>query len=642
MKNIMNTFAALSCLMMIHSEVAGEHSIKSPNDRLQITVFEQAGRMMYRVEADGEPLVTPSNIGCKFALLGETKALNPTWSMAEKPVSTQSIDESWEPVFGKRATVRNQYNEMTVRAVSDHPSKLAVDLVFRAYDDGVAFRQEIGTAGSAAQKLSGLRVDRCLSTMRFSEPLKWWSYRKERAPAQKEGNVDYPLFAEMSSDRVLVVTEAHLREVGAMKVIQEGAELQIVSADQFELPALPFTLPWRVIMVGDTAGQLIDSDLIVNLNPKADKREFDWVKSGVCLWDWRVVGYTTKDGFTYGQNPESWKRFIDFAAETGLPYVMIDANWYGPEFDKNSDPINGGQAAAIRKLITYGNERGVGLILYLNHVGAMREGIEKVMATYQQWGAKGIKYGFMKARDAEQTRLTHEVAELAEKYELMINFHDGPLPPTGEEAYMPSIANREFCHAQGDSSRSFSVSDFIGMAHVNMMTGPLDMNNGMFDLDAVANKTRPKVKKPINVTITAEAARTLIAYGGAWSVLIDAPESYRERMDLFRFISAQKMPWAESKTLQSKMNQYISMMRQTGDTYLVGTVTNEKARDLEIDLSFLPAGKPYKATIFEDASDVDFRKNRMAYTRRELVVTSKSKVTARMAPGGGHAMIIEP
>jgi alpha-glucosidase len=264
------------------------------------------------------------------------------------------------------------------------------------------------------------------------------------------------------------------------------------------------------------------------------------------------------------------------------------------------------------------------------------------MTTYQQWGAKGIKYGFMKASGAEQTRLTHEVAELAAKYELLINFHDGPLPPTGEEAYMPSIANREFCHAQADAARSFSVGDFIGMAHVNMMAGPLDMNNGMFELDALAAKPRPKVKEPMNVTITAEAARTLIAYGGAWSVLIDAPESYRDRMDLFRFISAQKMPWAESKTLQSKMNQYISMMRQTGSTYLVGSVTNDKARDLEIDLSFLPPGNAYTATIFEDAANAHFKTNRTAYTVREQDVSSTSKITARMAPGGGHAMIIEP
>ncbi|MEP2776262.1 MAG: glycoside hydrolase family 97 N-terminal domain-containing protein [Luteolibacter sp.] len=635
------TIAAFACLFT-HAVAAAEFSVKSPNARLQVTVFEEAGKVMYRVEADGKPLVEPSRIGLQFKLPSEKKALDPSWALAAEPVSKQSIDETWEPVFGKRAVVRNQCNEITLHAVSDHSSKLAVDVVVRAYDDGIAFRQVIGTEGSQMDQLQGLSIERTLSTMRFSTPLDWWSYRRENEPSQKGGTVEYPLFTEMSADRVLVVTEGHLQEVGAMKLAKTKDGLDVVSANKFTPAAFPFTLPWRVIMVGDTAGQLLDSDLIVNLNPKVDKKDYDWVKTGVCLWDWRVSGYTTEDGFTYGQNPESWTRMIDFAAETGLAYVMIDANWYGPEHDKTSDPINGGQAEEVRRLIKYGNEKGVGLILYLNHVGAMREGIEKVMAAYQSWGAKGIKYGFMKARGAEQTVRTHEVSALAAKYQLLINYHDGPLPPTGEEAYLPSIANREFCHAQADSLRSFTVKGFLGMVHVNMMTGPLDMNNGMFDLDTLAANPRPKVKSPINVTIAGEAARTLIAYNGAWTVLIDSPESYRERADLFRFISAQNAPWVESKTLQSKMHQYISMMRQTGDTYLVGSVTNEDARTMDIDLSFLPVGQTFTATIFEDAPDAHFMKKRNAYTTKTQEVTSETKIAAQLAPGGGHCMIIEP
>lgn len=646
MKKILNwtrfLCGALACVVMVHAVEAVEHSVKSPNERLQVTVYEKGGKILYRVEADGQPLVKESRIGLQFKLPGSAKALNPSWLMARAPVSTRIIDETWEPVFGKRAIVSNQCNEMTVRTVSSHSSLLTVDVVVRAYDDGVAFRQVVGTDRTRPRELAGMSIDRSLSTINFIKPLKWWSYRRENEPSQKGKTVEYPLFTEMGADKVLVVTEAHLKDVGAMKLNKTNFGLQIISANKFKLPALPYTMPWRVIMVGDESGQLIDSDLIVNLNPKADKEEFDWVKPGVVLWDWRVVGYTAKDGFTYGQNPESWKRFIDFAAETGLAYVMIDANWYGPEHKKTSDPINGGQAAEIRKLIKYGEERGVGLILYLNHVGAMREGIDKVMAAYQEWGVKGIKYGFMKMMGARQTVRVHEVSELAAKYELLINFHDSPLPPTGEEAYMPSMANREFCHAQADSLRSFTVGGFLGMVHVNMMAGPLDMNNGMFDLDTVAAKPRPKVQKPIHVTIAAEAARTLIAYSGAWTVLIDAPESYRERADLFRFISAQKMPWVESKTLESKMHQYISMMRQTGDTYLVGSVTNEDARDMEIDLSFLPQDKKYMATIFEDAPDAHFMKKRVAYTVRKQEVSTTSKIQAKLAPGGGHCMIIEP
>ncbi|MDB4384835.1 glycoside hydrolase family 97 catalytic domain-containing protein [Opitutaceae bacterium] len=620
---------------------ASELMVSSPNGELQVTVWEEAGEIRYRIDSAQAPLVRSSRIGLEFHSAQQDSAFVPAWSIDPEASRQRGVDEQWPPVFGKRSVVRNHYNELTVSATTDQYPGLSTRVIFRAYDDGVAFRQVIRHESAPVQKGEGLRLERCLSTMDFVEDLDWWSYRREQAPIQGLDPMMYPVYADAPSGQTVVVTEGHLRDIAPMTLGHGATELQIESGSEFELPGPFYSLPWRVIMVGDTAGQLIDSDLIVNLNPKADPAEFAWLKPGVSLWDWRAFGFKDPDGLTYGQDKESWTRFIDFAAETDVPYVILDANWYGPEHEEDSDPINGGQAAVVRELIRYGAEKGVGLILYLNHVGAMRDGIEDIMAAYQQWGAKGIKYGFMKMTGAEQTQRVHEVTRLAEKYELMINFHDGPLPPTGEEAYMPGMVNREFCHAQMDARRNFSPSDFLGMVHVNMITGPLDMNNGMFDLDE-AHVMRSRVAEQIDSTLTAEAARTLITYGGGWTVIPDAPGSYREHPELFRFISAQQMPWAESQTLDSQMGEYISMMRQTGDTYLVGSVTNESARSLEIDLSFLPAGQKFKATIFADTSETHYLENRLAYQIGERTVDAKTSISAELAPGSGHCMIIEP
>ncbi len=629
----------LSCYQLV---VAGAvWNVNSPDTRIQVAVFQASGGLGYRVDLDGKPLVTSSRIGLQFESISNQEFFTPIWSVEKDQVSLKSVDEFWKPVFGKRSRVRNQYNELIVPLESKQSNGPSLKVVFRVYDDGVAFRQIVECENNTTGCNPGLRIHGSTSTISFKEGINWWSYNRERAPLQGESVMLYPIFGETRSGGAVVVSEGHLRDMAAMELARKGEVLEISSGSSFEISEFPYAMPWRVIMVGDTAGELIDSDLIVNLNPKADPTKFDWLKPGVVLWDWRAFGYQEKDGFVYGQDRDSWMRFIDLAAETGIPYVMLDANWYGPEHSEDSDPINGGLAEDVRGLIKYGEEKGVGLILYLNHVGAMRDGIENIMATYQKWGAKGIKYGFMRLKGAEQTRMVHHVSRLAEKYQLMINFHDGPVPPTGEEAYLPAMVNREFCHAQSDAKRSFSPGDFLGMVHVNMMAGPLDMNNGMFDLDNSA-KMRPRVFAQIDSTLTAEAARTLITYGGGWTVIPDAPGSYREHMDLFRFISGQKLPWDESKTLESQIDGYISMMRQTGDVYLVGTVTNEEARSLEIDLDFLPKGKRFKATLFSDKPETHYISNREAYSIGERIVDAGTQITAWLAPGGGHCMIIEP
>jgi alpha-glucosidase len=616
-------------------------TVQSPNSRILVTVYEEYGEILYRVDQDSLPFIAKSKIGLQFESLPQQEVFSPLWSIEVDRIQQQSVDASWSPVFGKRKVIENRYNELSIPLVSHTSEKLSVMIVFRVYDDGVAFRQIVETRNSHRSSLNEVRIHKSLSSITFMESLDWWSFRGERAPIQGQDVMQYPIYGELSSGGVVVVCEGHLRDMAPMQLVRNGKAIQIRSVPNIAVSKHPYEMPWRVIMIGDSAGQLIDSDLIVNLNPKADRHKYDWLKPGVVLWDWRAFGYKEKDGFVYGQDKESWLRFIDFAAETGIPYVMLDANWYGPEHSEDSDPINGGLAGDVRELIRYGEEKGVGLILYLNHVGAMRDGIENIMATYREWGAKGIKYGFMRVKGAEQTKLTHRIARMAEEHELMINFHDHPLPPTGEEAYMPGMANREFCHAQFDAKRSFSPSDFLGMVHVNMMAGPLDMNNGMFDLDDSANM-RPRVFSQIDSTLTSEAARTLITYGGGWTVLPDAPGAYREHMDLFRFISAQKLPWTESKTLSSKMGQYISMMRQTGDVYLVGTVTNEEGRTLEIDLSFLPEGKRFKATLYEDAVDAHYKTNREAYKVRAKTVAKGDTITATLVEGGGHCIYIEP
>ena len=230
------------------------------------------------------------------------------------------------------------------------------------------------------------------------------------------------------------------------------------------------------------------------------------------------------------------------------------------------------------------------------------------MQQYGEWGAAGVKYGFMNGDPEEKNARTRLITELCAKNKLLCNFHDEPVHPYGQMRTWPNAVTREFCQAQLDAKRVFQPKTFVTSVFVNMLAGPLDMNNGIFDL---RQGPTTRVDNPMEVpsTLVAEAARTLITFSGA-TIIPDIPEFYQKYPELLAFIAAQKMPWRESKTLSGVIGEHIVMARQAADgTWLVGAATNEDARELDIKLDFLPAGD-FTATIIQDGPDADYLKNR--------------------------------
>ena len=381
---------------------------------------------------------------------------------------------------------------------------------------------------------------------------------------------------------------------------------------------------------------LTDSHLLELLNPDPDSRyDFSWVKPGLAVWDWRING-AVWDGFTYGMSYPSWVRMVDFAAEQGFKYLVLDANWYGPEFESDSDPVKGEKAQDVQRLLKYGKEKGVGIWLYLNDVGGRKYPIEKTLKQYGDWGAAGVKYGFMSGTQEEKNRWTKKITELCAQNHLLVDFHDGPVHPYGQMRTWPNAVTREYCHAQLDGHHVFEPKTFVTTVFVNMVAGPIDMNNGMFDLRQ-GHTTRVDESQPVPSTLVSEAARTLIAFSGV-TILPDIPEYYRKYPALLNFLSAQKMPWKESRTLAGEIGEYIVMMRETEDAYLVGAATNESGRTIDLPLSFLEKGK-YTVEVIEDGDDAHYLTNResLKVTTRQL--TNNDKLTLKLAPGGGASAL---
>jgi alpha-glucosidase len=601
MKRILGLLAAcLACSGT--AQAAAPLTVTSPDGKLQLAfICGDDGRVTYSLKADGRELIGASQVGFAGGMLGGS--------------SRRAVDMVWKPLWGKRAVVPDRFNELTLDLKT-------YQLQARAYDDGVAFRY-IGGAGAEQTQFN------------FAGDYTAWFYNGEHHNLGPEKLSDSDgrrlpvMTVQVDHGCYLAVHEADLAS-GEPLVLQSKK-----GETQFQIASKP-SGAWRVILFGRTPGTLVDSHLIELLNPPpAEGLDFSWVRPGVAVWDWRINGAQVA-GFKYTMSLPSWKRMVDFAAENNIRYLVLDADWYGPEFGKDSDPTQGGKVAQVREIIAYGKAKGVGVWLYLNDVGGRQFPLDQTLRQYGEWGAAGVKYGFMRGNPEQKNAWTRRVTELCAQNKLLCDFHDGPVHPYGQLRTWPNAVTREFCHAQLDAHRVFLPKTFVTTVFVNMLAGPLDMNNGLADLQQAGRVDQPA---PVPSTLAGEAARTLIVFSGA-TIIPDIPEHYRKHPELLQFIAAQKMPWRESKTLSGAIGEHIVMTRQAADgVWLVGAATNEDPRELDIPLSFLGDGQ-YTALIVEDGPDSDYRTHAESCQVTKRTVTNADRIHVKLAPGGGACVLV--
>lgn len=543
---------------------------------------DTSGTFGYSLEAQGTPLISHSALGLDFGPTG--KAPSSGWQISKS--TPRTVNSTWKPLWGKHAIVPDRHQESTIELTGPGAPFDQISITVRAYDDGIAFRYAIPQ--NARGKKTTATGD--LTAYNFAGDFTSWFYNGEQhnlGPdklSSLKGNRQPVMTVRAAENAFLALHEADLRSGEPLQLAKSGpTSFRALTSPGVVAPG--YAGPWRVIFFGTAPGTMVDSHLIELLNPDPTG-DFSWVKPGLCTWDWRINGAKV-EGFKYGMNYDSWVRMIDFSAANGIKHLVLDANWYGPDFAKDSDPDKGAKAKDVQKIIAYGKTKNVGVWLYLNDVGGRKFPLAETLAHYGEWGATGVKYGFMRGDAEQKNARTREITELCAKHKLLCNFHDGPVHPYGQMRTWPNAVTREFCFAQLDAKRVFQPKTFVTTVFVNMLAGPIDMNNGFFDLRQ--GKTT-RVDNPMECpsTLVSEAARTLITFSGA-TIIPDIPEFYQKYPELLAFIAAQQMPWQVSKTLSGAIGEHIVMARQSSEgVWLVGAATNEQARELEVKLDFLP------------------------------------------------------
>jgi hypothetical protein len=664
-KFVLGCMAATVLVIQSTNFAASSVTVSSPNRTVTAQFQVRNGVPHWSLSFHGAECLQSGRLGVEIAKL-------PMKSLASISADVELFRETVKTTWGKFSEYDNHYKKLvwTLRETSKPNRTLRI--VSRVYDQGIALRYEFPKDGGWSDEI---RLTNASTEFRFADDHTGWAYNREHDPVGpqplmafrkgKNPGANLPFTVQCDDDAYLGILEAAIFDQAPYRLVPlKGAPTGF--QESFSESPLPAggTTSWRVVLLGKTAGDLLTTPLLYCLNPKCAIEDTSWIKPGLAFWDWRAWGAKTDDGFKYGLDMASWRRFIDFGSKHNIRYLVLDANWYGPEFDKTSDPRtsrdhlvtqtdmqrpqivrtpapeNWDDPIDVPGLIKYAKERNVGIILYFNDIARNNYPFEEVLALYHKWGAAGIKYGFMKAKGQQKVHDTREIIRLCAKYQLLCNFHDGPVPPSGDQRTYPNYVTREFCHSQSDALRAFSPTGFCEQVFVNMLAGPLDMCNGLYTLKNPA-KLRPRIFVNVDATVVAETARVLITFSGL-SILPDCPEAYAAKADLFDFITRLPMTWDETRILHSSIGNFISTARRNGDCWFVGSATNEESRTLEVNLDFLKSGAAYTATIYEDAPDAHFKTNREAYRVLKREVKQGDIILASMVPGGGHCILLEP
>ncbi|TWT84721.1 Retaining alpha-galactosidase precursor [Planctomycetes bacterium CA13] len=593
--------------------------VRSPDEKVAASFEVKDGALFYSVSKGDKRLVGASKLeifaGAKMTIVDQ---------------SVRESDTSWKPVYGQFSTIRDHHRELTLSLTADGTP---VKLLCRAFDTGIGFRFVLSkkAAGQSMTYSSEYKVLNGAAHYAGQRGVQIGSMTKAKS-------ISVPLVTVRRDGLHVALLGSDLYSAAdfeSMRIRYSTAVKGLVATSSAVAMGEGQLTPWRVILIGESAGDLTVNTVALNLAAPCKLADTSWIKPGKGLWDWRIHGYNNGE-FAYGIDTRSYLHLIDFCAAQGIEYFTIDDHWY-------KKAGNGKMTVApevnIAKVMAYAKEKGVKIMLYYDRKKG-NFGDETLFEHYASLGAAGMKYGFM----GNKAGFTRNAINAAAANKLLINFHDGPVPMTGVERTMPNLITREYCHAQQDSRSAFTPKTFLKMAMVSALCGPLDMSNGNFGITSINAGERekgPRKKNSYVSTVVSEVARNLVIYTGLVT-LPDAPEEYQKKAELFEFLKIMPATWDDTRVVNSKIGNYITVARRSGDAWFVGSVSDQTKRTLEVPLDFLEAGKTYEATVYQDTSDAHGVNNAEAFEIITSTVQRGEAITAKMAVGGGHAMILRP
>jgi alpha-glucosidase len=450
---------------------------------------------------------------------------------------------------------------------------------------------------------------------------------------------DVPLVCTVASGKAsFAIAQAHLQGYTGASLRREGDALRVRLSPVPKRPGPAFIsdaglrTAWRVLMLGNQPGDLIASHLIGNLNPPPEG-DFSWVKPGKAAWDWW-------SGPLEGVKPDTaaYRRFIDFAAESGFPYYLIDAGWSlgaGPccEARPETDVTRAAAGIDMPALVRYAADKGVGLLLWV-HWQHLEPRMDEVLDTYVRWGIKGIKVDFMDRDDQQMVAFYQRLAAATAQRHLLLDMHGAFVPAGLQRSYPNYITQEGVLGAEWNKmDKRVTPRHNLMLPYTRMLAGPMDYTPGGFRHVASA-KFEVRGVMPLTQTTRGQALAMYVVYDSPLQMVSDAPEAYRGA-DGFEFVRRVPTSWDETRFLSGEPGRDIVLARRSGTAWYVGAMTADDARTARVSLRFLAEGR-YRATVWEDGKAPD------QVRRSERIVTARDTLALGLSAAGGAAVILEP
>lgn len=633
--------------------------VKSPDGQIEFALGEAGfepgvNELRYAVDFHGKWLMDESVLGLK---LEDQPALGP--GMRKVHVHTGQADESYTIPVGKTSSVLNRYNSALIDLADDSGRKLSIEI--RAFDDGVAFRYIIPAQGA----IHKVRIERELTQFKYNNDATLYplildkfqsSYEDEYQMRQVSGIhpewlVALPLLGEVPGVGWVAVTEADIDNYAGMYLRKDKERLALRAelSPRVDQPAIaveadaPVTTPWRVLMIGDTPGRLIESNIILNLNPPCRIADTSWIRAGKSAWDWWSGEAAPSVSFKPGMNTATMKHYIDFASASGFPYMLIDAGWARAERKGPEDYAalaNITQVAPdidMPELLRYAKEKNVRLWLWA-HWTSVDKYMDQAFPLFEKWGVAGVKIDFMNRDDQWMVNWYRRVVDLAAQHHLMIDFH-GAFKPDGLRRTYPNLVTREGVMGKEYlkwSARTSPVHNTT-LPFTRMLAGPMDYTPGAFGNSNRANFVARNLM-PMGLNTRAHELALYVIIESPLQMVSDYPERYAGQHD-FEFIKQVPTTWDEVRVIEGLPMENITIARRSGKDWYVGSITNWDERAIKVPLSFLGEGK-YAAEIYADAPDAATEATHTTFIRQ--AVDRNTVLDIHMVSGGGNAIWIHP
>lgn len=593
------------CAMVILALTNQAQTLQSPDGKYQFNFTQKDGRLTYSLNYASKQVVEEGELGVNIdnhlveSAMGIPVDKSGVWTkgMEVTSVENRSEDNSWKPVYGECDQIRDHYNEMTIHLIKgdkhdnsgnsyDKRQQYLFDIIVRAYDEGVAIRYHFPEATNGLF----MHITDELTSFRFAPGAEAYHFAWAQAQSTKvkllksesawKEEAERPLTLRLSNGLYAAIGEAALTDFvrGKLKLKADN-ELQMSMYDSADV-ITAYDMPWRFIMVGEKAIDLINNkQMVLNLNAPCQIQDTSWIKPGKAFRVCRLDMKTCMEG-------------VDFCVDRGLQYIELDAGWYGPEMKMSSSALKVLETRDIDmpKLCEYAKSKGIGVWVYVNQ-RALYQQLDQLLPLYEKWGISGIKFGFVQIGSQEWTTWLHNAVKKCADHHILVDIHD-EYRPTGWSRTYPNLLSQE---GVGGNEEMPDAEHNTILPFTRFLCGPADYTPCYFN-GRVQNTKAHQLAMPV---VYYSPVTFLYWY--------DLPNAYKgeKELDFWKYCPT---VWDESKALQGEIGEYIVQARRTGNDWFVGAMNGLQARDITLNTAdFLQKGKKYQVEIYNDDPTLNTR-----------------------------------